>query len=116
MWFVSLMKMSMWKMPSRGRLVISMPKPMGSSSSGSNCLTMARYSSTQATASMTAYFQPPSVKKICAQPDFAKISADIGKNRTHFRTSLHKGRGMLAHTGVAPGTAAGAGSGLGNAA
>ena len=28
---------------------------------------------------MTAYFQPPSVKKICAQPDFAKISAILVK-------------------------------------
>jgi len=62
-----------------GQVGISIPKPMGSSSRGSNCLTMARYSSMQATASMTAYFQPPSVKKICAQPDFAKISAILVK-------------------------------------
>ena len=32
-----------------------------------------------------------------------------------FRTSLHKGRRVLTHTGVAPGTAAGTGGRLGNA-
>ena len=92
---VSLMKMSIWKMPSNGRLVISMPKPMGSSSKGSNWWTMARYSSTQATPIMTAYFQPPSAKKICAQPELAKISAMLVKIAPIVSSPFHHINGVV---------------------
>ena len=44
-----------------------------------------------------------------------KNLCNVGKNSTHFRTSLHKGRRVLTHAGVAPGTAAGTGGRLGNA-
>ena len=46
-----------WNISAPGRLVSSMPKAMGTSSSGSNFFRMPRYSSTQAIAIIRRHFQ-----------------------------------------------------------
>ena len=48
-----------WYISAPGRLVMSMPKAMGSSSRGSNFLTIARYSRTKETSIMIRTFQSP---------------------------------------------------------
>ena len=52
-----------WNIFAPGRLVMSIPKAMGTSSSGSNFFTMPRYSSTQAMPSMMRQRQLPSWEK-----------------------------------------------------
>ena len=48
-----------WYMPAPGRLVISMPKAIGSSRRGSNFFTIARYSRTKEMTIMISTFQSP---------------------------------------------------------
>ena len=58
-WMCPPAKRISWYISAPGRLVTSMPKAMGTSSSGSNFFTMPRYSSTQAMTIMMRHFQLP---------------------------------------------------------
>ena len=57
-----------WYISAKGRLVSSIPKEIGSSSSGSNPLAIARYINRNEISIIIMFFQPPSAKKP-AKPD-----------------------------------------------